>query len=152
MPGQVYGSFEFAPKGYTRGSDIGKSEISLPHLNPPLFLELKLIKSHTHTGVDSQKLRSAATPEMIRGFKTEEREERGIATWTGAAAASGSVALTFGTPFLEAPTVIAITAQGDADLQVAVGNITTTGCTLYWKDDTAATWTSVAIQYLIKGK
>lgn len=152
MAGAVYGSFEFAQKSYTRGSDIGKSEIGLPHLNPPLFLELRLVKSHTHTGVDSQKLRAAATPEMIKGFKADEREERGIATWTGAAAASGSVVLTFGTPFLEVPTVMAISGEGDADLQVAVGSITTTGCTLYWKDDTAATWTSVAIQYLIKGR
>lgn len=152
MPGEIYGSFEFAQKSYTRGSDIGKSQIGLPHLNPPLFLELKLIKSHTHTGVDSVKLKSAATPEMIRGFKTEEREERGIATWTGGAAASGSVVLTFGTAFLEAPTVIAISGEGDADLQVAVGSITASQCTLFWKDDTAATWTSVRIQYLIKGK
>lgn len=89
---------------------------------------------------------------MVRGYRPSEREERGTATWTGAAAASGSVALTFGTAFLEAPTVFLTGSDGDIDLQFTVGSITTSGCTLYWKDDTAANHTEVNIQYLVKGR
>lgn len=149
--GSVYGSFEFSQKGFTRGSDVGKGEIGLPHLDPPLFLEMRLVKTHTHTGVDSQQLDSEATPKMIRGYKTREREERGIATWTGAAAASGSIVLTYGTTFLEVPTVIVTCAEGTANIQVSVGSVTAVSCIIYWKNDTAQNHTSVAVGYLIKG-
>lgn len=152
MAGEIYGAFEFAQKGYTRGSDVGKAQIGIPHLDPPLFLETRLIKTHTHTGVDSQQLKSEATPEMVRGYKTREREERGTATWTGSASASGSISMTFGTAFMEIPTVILTCAEADSNLQVTVGGVSVSGCTIYWKDDTAATHTSVAVNYLIKGR
>lgn len=152
MAGDVYGSFEFAQKGYTRGSDVGKGQIGLPHLNPPLFLELKLIKIHTHSGVDSTKLKAESTPEVVRGFKTSERMERGIATWTGGASASGSIALTYGAAFQEAPTVLVTCAQNNINIQVATNTPTASTVTILWKDDTAATHISVAITYCIIGK
>jgi hypothetical protein len=152
MAGEVYGNFEFALKSYTRGTDVGKGQIGLPHLDPPLFLEMRLVKTHTHTGVDSQALRSEATPEMVRGYKTREREERGVATWTGGASAAGSINLTYGTAFSETPTIMVTCAAGTANIQVSVGSVTATGCIIYWKDDTAATHSSVAINYLIKGR
>lgn len=153
MANEVYGAFEFSQKGYTRGSDIGRGQIGLPHVNPPLFLEIRLIKTHTHSGVDSLSLKSEATPEMIRGFKTRERVERGIATWTGGAASSGSIDLTFGAAFQEAPTVL-VTVSGvvNADIQVTISDPTATGVTIYWKDDTASTHTEVDIQYFIVGR
>ena len=153
LANEIYGAFEFSPKGYTRGSDIGRGQIGLPNVDPPLFLEIRLIKSHTHTGVDSLQLRSEATPEMVRGFKTREREERGIATWSGGSASAGSVILTYGTQFLEAPSVFAnIVNAANANMQIAIGAITATQVTIYWKDDTGGGHTSVDIQYLIKGK
>lgn len=152
MSGEVYGAFEFAQKGYTRGSDIGKGQISISHINPPLFLQIQLVKLHTHGGVDSQKLTASATPEVIKGFKNEERIERGMATWTGGASASGSIALTFGVPFSEAPTVIAIPATNDVNVQVAINTPSATGVTILWKDDTVTGHTSVPISYLIIGR
>jgi hypothetical protein len=148
----VYGSFEFSQKGFTRGSDIGKGQLGISHLNPPLFLEFKLIKLHTHGGVDSQNLKAEATPEVIKGFKYNERIERGIATWTGAASASGSVALTYGVPFNEAPTVIVCPSANDVAIVVSTNTPTTTGVTILWNDYTAATHTSVPITYLIIGR
>lgn len=148
---EVYGSFEFAGKSYTRGSDIGKGTIGVPNINAPFFLEIKTIKTHTHGGVDSQKLQASATPQMVKGYRPNEREERGVATWAGSAAASGSVVLTFATAFLETPTVFVTGSDGDIDLQFAVGSRTNNQVTIYWKDDTASNHTEVNIQYLIKG-
>lgn len=150
--GEVYGSFEFAQKGYTRGSDIGKGQMGISHMNPPLFLEFKLIKLHTHGGVDSQRLKAEATPEVVKGFKYDEREERGIATWTGSASASGSIALTFGVPFSEAPTVIVVPAANDIAIVAGTNTPTATGVTILWNDYTAATHTSVPITYLVIGR
>jgi hypothetical protein len=152
--GEVYGSFEYAPKSYTRGSDVGKGQLGLIHLNPALFLQMQLVKSHTHSGVDSLPLTAVATPEMVRGFKTREREERGTATWTGALAAGGGLTLTFGTPFLEMPTVLLTIGDGGAasDLQVTYNNKSLTSVDIYWKDDTLADHTVVSIDYVIKGK
>lgn len=150
--GDTYGTFEFAQKGLIRGADVGKGQVSLPHIAPSLFLEIKSIKTHTHTGVDSQKLRAEATPEMVRGYRTNERIEVGTVTWTGVASASGSIALTYGTAFLEAPVVMLNCSQNDINIQVGTNTPTTTTVTLLWKDDTAATHTTVAIQYLIIGR
>lgn len=150
----IYGSFEYAPKSYTRGSDIGKGQVGLTHLNPALFLQMQLVKSHTHSGVDSIPLTAAATPEMVRGFKTREREERGTAVWSGAAAAGGGLTLTFGTPFQEVPTIFLSITGGaaNADLQVTYNNKSTTSVDIYWKNDTLGTLTTVSIDYLIKGR
>lgn len=152
MGGDVYGGFEFAQKSYTRGSDIGKGQLGITHLNPPLFLQIQLVKLHTHGGVDSQKLKAEATPEVVKGFKNDERCERGIATWTGSASASGSIALTFGVPFQEAPTVIVIPATNNVNIQVATNTPTTTGVTILWKSDTGSTHTSIDITYLVIGR
>jgi len=154
MAGEVYGTFEYAPKSYTRGSDIGKGQVGLTHLNPALFLQMQLVKSHTHSGVDSIPLTAVATPEMVRGFRTREREERGTASWTGVAAAGGGLTLTFGTPFQETPTVFLSISDGttNADVQVVYDNKGLTSVDIYWKDDTLATHTAISIDYLIKGR
>lgn len=141
------------PKGLTTGSDISKGAIGLPNIDPPLFLQLQLIKLHTHQGSDSRTLGFEATPEVVRGYRPREREEHGVATWTGAAAASGSIVLTFGTGFQEVPDVFATpSGKSNANIQVTGSTPTATGVTLYWKDDTAATHTSVPITWLAKGR
>lgn len=147
-----YGSFEFAPKSFTRGQDIGRGQISVGNVDPSFFLELSLIKRHTHTGVDSLKLTAEAVPQNIRGFQTNERIERGVAAWTGGASDDGSLSVTFGVPFVTAPTILLTPADGSADYSVAVGSVTVTGCVFYWKDNTAATHTAVNINYLIIGR
>lgn len=153
MANEIYGNFEFSPKAYTRGNDIGKGQVGIPNVNPPFFLELRLIKGHTHTGVDSLVLSSDATPQMLKGYTPRERVERGTATWTGAAAASGSVALTYGTAFLSAPTVYVIASGvSAANIIVAIATPSATGVTIYWRDESGATHTSVDLMYLIMGK
>ncbi|MCL4482635.1 MAG: hypothetical protein M1445_08490 [Bacteroidetes bacterium] len=147
-----YKTFAYNAKSPVKSEDIGPGQIGIQHLNPGLFLEIQLVKTHTHTGVDSQKLTSDATPYMVRGYKLEEREERGTATWTGSASPSGSIVLTFGNKFSEIPTVIATPAGGDANIQVVVGSVSATGVTIYWKDDTGANQTSVPINWLAKGR
>lgn len=153
MAGEVYGNFEFAPKPYTRGGDVGRGAIGIPNIDPPFFLELRLIKSHTHTGVDSIILTAEATPQMVRGFKTREREERGIVTWTGSSSSAGSLTLTFGTAFLEAPTALfQVYGQTNADIQCVIEVVSATAVTIRWKDDTGGGHTSIQFMYLIKGK
>lgn len=153
MPSEIYGAYAFAPKSYVREQDIGKGAVGIGNINPPLFLEIRLIKSHTHTGVDSLKLTAEATPFMVRGFTISEREERGKATWTGGAAASGSVVLTYGTPFLSDEVSVFVTASdGNANIVVGVGSVTKTGMTIYWRDIDATTHTSMIIYYIVKGR
>lgn len=151
MAGDIYGNFEFAQKSFTRGDDIGKAQLGVGNLNPALFLEIKKVSTHNHTGVDSQMLTHEATPEMVRGHTVTEREEHGTISWTGSAAASGSVAITFGAAFQSTPNVFLTPDTASANYTVAVGARTTTGCTVYWKVSTG-TATSVDIQYLIKGR
>lgn len=151
MAGDIYGNFEFAQKSFTRGEDIGKAQLGIGNLNPALFLEIKKVSTHNHTGVDSQVLTSDATPEMVQGYTLSEREEHGTLTWTGSAAASGSVAITFAKAFLSTPNVYLSPDTANANLAVGTGSRTTTGCTVYWKLSTG-TATSVDIQYLIKGR
>lgn len=151
MPGG-YLSTNLLPKSVTTASDIGSGQVETRALSAPLFLELQLIKLHTHEGTDSTQLRAAATPEMVRGFSPKEREEHGVVTWSAAASATGSIALTFATPFLEAPEVY-VTAQ-DANGNIIVGTSvpTTTGVTIYWRDATGTTHTSMNIAWLAKGR
>jgi hypothetical protein len=147
--GEIYNSFDNKP--LTKEGDIGKGQISIPHVAPPFFLEMQLIKLHNHEGANSVQLKSKATPEVIKGYRPSQREEHGTATWTGGAASSGSVVITFGTAFASAPTVLTIPADGDVNIQTAVGSITATGFTLYWKDDTGATHTSETLNWLALG-
>lgn len=146
-----YLQFNLLPKSLTQAGDIGRGQVDLTHLNPALFLQMQLVKLHTHEGSDSRTLRAAATPEMVKGYVPQEREEHGVAGWSGSAAASGSIALTFGTPFLSAPEVFAIN-QTSINIQVSTGAPGTTGVTIYWKDDTGSTHTSVNIAWLAKGR
>ena len=143
---------ETKPKALTGKNEIQKGGIGLGNLDAALFLAIELIKLHTHTGVDSRQLTSDATPESVRGYRPKEREEHGTATWTGTAAASGSIVLTFGTPFTEAPEVLVSPRTGSANHQASTGTPTTTGVTIYWKDDTGGTHTSVVITWLAKGR
>lgn len=150
--GSVYGSFEFSPKGFTRGEDLGKGQIGIPHIDPPLFLELGLIKSHSHTGVDSRRLEANATPEVVKAYKVNEREERVVATWTGSASANGSVVLTFASPFLEAPNVFVTPESSNGNIACGVSAPSTTAVTIYWKDVLGGTYTTLNLHILVKGR
>src|SRR3990167_9696567 len=130
----MYLQFKTTPKGVTEGADIGSGQIELRHVHPAFFLEMQLIKLHTHEGSDSRKLDAEATPYVIRGFQANERIERGTATWTGGAAAAGSIALTFGTVFNSAPTVFVTIYSGNSNYSVGTGTPTVTGVTIYWED------------------
>lgn len=148
----TYLSQETAPKAKTGPGDIAQGSISIEHLSPGLFLELQKVALHTHEGQVSSILPANATPEVIRGYNTYERVEHYTVTWTGDAASSASVALTFGTEFGEAPTVVAIaTGRSGADVKVTTSTVTTTGCTLYWKID-SGTVTEVKINVLVIGR
>lgn len=152
MAGGSYLKFKITPKGVTEGGDIGAGEIQLKHIHPAFFLELQLIKLHTHEGSDSRTLDPEATPGMIRGFQTRERIERGTVTWSGGAAAAGSVALTFGTEFSEAPQVFVTIQSGNSNYSIGINTPTTTGVTIYWEDLTAATHTSLDIGWIAIGR
>lgn len=147
-----YLSQNLQPKSLTTAGDLGTGQVETRHVSPPLFLELQLIKLHTHEGTDSAQLGAGATPEMVRGFSPREREEHGVAPWAGGASATGSIALTFATPFLVAPQVY-ITAQ-DASGNIITGTSvpTTTGVTIYWRDATGATHTTMNLAWLAKGR
>lgn len=147
-----YLNFKTKPKAVTEGSDIGSGQIELRHVHPAFFLEMQLIKLHTHEGSDSRRLDAEATPAMIRGFQTSERIERGTAAWTGSASASGSIALTFGTPFNSAPIVLPVIQDGSSNFTIGTGVPTTTGVTIYWEDLTAATHTSLNVGWLALGR
>jgi hypothetical protein len=145
-----YLEFETQPKGKTTSGDIGRGQLELPHLGPALFLELQLVKLHTHLGADSRVLSSAATPEMVRGYQPREREEHGVATWTGSGTA-GSIALAFGIPFEQVPDVFITPQDGNANILIGTGVPTKTGVTIYWRDADADTHTSLALSWLAKG-
>lgn len=147
-----YQTFSFGGKAPIKGDDIGGGQIELRHLSPSLFLELQLIKLHSHTGTDSVPLTFDSTPDMVKGYQGGEREEHGTATWTGAASDNGSVVITFGTSFSSTPVCLATPSGGNADINCAVGSIDSTTVTIYWKDDTGATHTSVALDWLAKGR
>jgi hypothetical protein len=147
-----YLTFETLPKSVTRKSDIGSGQIGLSHFDPALFLELQQVKLHTHGGADSRQLTQSATPQMVKGYRPSEREEHGTATWTGSASTSGSIVLTFGTAFKEAPSVFVTNQDGNADILVGTGVPTSTGVTLYWRDADATTHTSLAVTWIAKGR
>jgi hypothetical protein len=147
-----YMTFETLPKSITRKSDIGSGQIGLSHFDPALFLELQLVKLHTHKGSDSRQLEAAATPQMVKGYRPSEREEHGVATWTGSASTAGSVVLTFATAFQEAPDVFVIPQTDDAHVIVGTNTPTTTGVTIHWLDAFADTRTSVALAWVAKGR
>lgn len=147
----VIQQFAYKSKAQTTRGDIGKGQLYLEHLSPALYLELQKISLHLHTGVDSQILPAESTPFMVRGYKLRERIERAMSTWTAAAAASGAIAITFGNRFNEVPTIIAIPASGVVDVQCVVSNLTSTGFTLSWKDDTGTTHTSLSFNWIAIG-
>lgn len=120
-------------------------------MHPAFFLEMQLIKLHTHEGSDPRKLDAEATPYAVRGFGANERIEHGTVTWTGGASAAGSVALTFGTVFNTAPTVFVTVADGSSNFSIGIGTPTITGVTIYWEDLTAATHTTLAIEWIAVG-
>jgi hypothetical protein len=147
-----YMTFETLPKSLTKKSDIGSGQIGLAHFDPALFLELQLVKLHTHKGSDSRQLEAGATPQMVKGYRPSEREEHGVATWTGEASTGGSVILTFGTPFKEVPDVFVTSQDGNADILVGTGTPTETGVTIYWRDADAAGHVSLALCWIAKGR
>ena len=147
-----YLQFKTTPKAVTEGSDIGSGQVELRHVHPAFFLEMQLIKLHTHEGSDSRKLDAEATPYVVRGFGANERVEHGTATWTGGASAAGSVALSFGTVFTSAPTVFVTVVDGSSNFSIGIATPTTSGVTIYWEDLTAATHTTLNIQWIAIGR
>lgn len=147
-----YLTFETLPKSLTKKSDIGKGQVGLTHFDPALFLELQLVKLHTHRGSDSRQLEAASTPQMVKGYRPNEREEHGVATWTGGASASGSIVLTFGTAFKEAPDVFVTAQDGSADILVGTDTPTATGVEIFWRDADANTHTTLDIAWVAKGR
>lgn len=150
----VYGKFEFAQKSYVRGNDVGDGEIGVRNLNPGLFLETQLIRGHTHSGVDSLQLDANATPYMIKGYQPRQREEHGVGAWSGGASATGSLAVTFGTPFTTTSNLVILVTQagGNDDIIVGIGSVTITGFTIYWRNETGTTHTSLNLHWIAFGR
>jgi len=148
----TYLQFKTTPKAVTEGTDIGSGQVELRHVHPAFFLEMQLIKLHTHEGSDSRKLDAEATPHVIRGFTVNERVEYGTATWTGSASAAGSIELTFGTAFNSAPTVFVTIQSGNSNYTIGVGTPTVTGVMIYWEDITTDTHTSLDIGWIAIGR
>jgi len=147
-----YLQFKTTPKAVTEGGDIGSGQVELRHVHPAFFLEMQLIKLHTHEGSDSRKLDAEATPYVIRGFQANERIERGVATWTGSASASGSIVLTFGTVFNSAPQVFVTIQSGNSNYTIGINTPTTSQVTIYWEDLTANTHTSLNVGWIAIGR
>ena len=148
----TYLKFQTLPKSVTTEEDMGTGQVALRHLAPTLFLELQQVKLHKHTGSDSRTLAAESTPEMVRSYTPGEREEHGVAPWSGGASTSGSVVLTFATPFLIAPNVYITVQSGNANIIVGTDTPTTTGVTIYWQDAISATHTSLNLAWLAKGR
>lgn len=51
-----YSTFKEAPKTVIRSEDIGSGQIELRHLAPSLFVEMRQVALHTHTGVRSRQV------------------------------------------------------------------------------------------------
>lgn len=51
-----YSSFKSSPKAVTTGDSIGNGEISLRHLDPGLFAEIRSIALHNHKGSKSRRI------------------------------------------------------------------------------------------------
>lgn len=145
-------TFESLPKSVTKSGDIGRGQVTLGHFDPALFLELQLVKLHTHRGSDSVVLEASATPYAVKSYRPSEREEHGVATWTGSASTSGSVILTFGTAFKEAPNVWVVAQDGNANILVGTSVPTTTGVELFFRDADASTHTSLKLCWISKGR
>lgn len=143
---------EVAPKERTGSPDIERGSIKLEHLSAELFLELKNIALHTHQGVVSNTLPRVATPYMLKGFIPGERVESTTVTWTGGAASTGSLVVTFNVEFQTTPTVVVVpTGEADATLRVSLGAVSTTGVTIYWAKS-AGTDTSIDFDIIVIGK
>jgi hypothetical protein len=51
-----YATFKEAPKPLTKSENIGAGQIELSHLSPALFVELRQVALHTHTGTRSRRV------------------------------------------------------------------------------------------------
>ncbi|MBI5357212.1 hypothetical protein HZB78_06410 [Candidatus Collierbacteria bacterium] len=51
-----YSTFKEASKTLIKSEDIGSGQIELSHLSPSLFVELRQVALHTHTGVRSRQV------------------------------------------------------------------------------------------------
>lgn len=142
---------ELTPKEQTTKDVIAPGSIELRHLSPALFLELQLIKLHNHLGTNSAKLSRAATPNVIAGQAPLERMEHGTASWSGGAASSGSVTLTFGSTFKAVPTVVVTAEHTAATITVVVDSITTSQCVIRWSIS-SGTLTALDLNWLAVGR
>jgi hypothetical protein len=51
-----YKKFAFSPKAMTEGGNIGYGEVDFSHLSPPLFMAIRNIELHSHSGVGSRRI------------------------------------------------------------------------------------------------
>ena len=51
-----YQKFAFTSKAVTEGGNIGFGEVDFQHLSPALFMAVRNIELHSHTGVGSRKI------------------------------------------------------------------------------------------------
>lgn len=147
-----YLAFNLKGKQQTTADDIGGGQVDLPALSPGLFLELQFVKLHDHKGSNSRLLEAAATPEMVRGFRPKEREEHGVAEWTGVSSSSGSVSLTFAVPLTEPPDVFITPQDSNANIIIGTDAPTKEGVTIYWKDSNGTGHETLNLAWLAKAR
>lgn len=78
------------------------------------------------------------------------RMQVGAIRWTGVAAASGSIVVTFPTPFAYAPICIVQDLGVTGQIMTAV-QTTTTDVTIYWEDEAGTTRTSLWFMWMAAG-
>jgi hypothetical protein len=83
--------------------------------------------------------------------------QAGVKEWTGSAAGSGELTVTFPVAFSNAPIVIATgddpsDPSGRSDIIVSVNDVTSSWVTIYWKSEAGkTTLTDVPINWLAIG-
>lgn len=116
-----------------------------------VHLNKRILRAPYRQGGDASNWHTIGTSNYQ--LESQNAQMFGSVRWTGAAAASGSVAITFppNVTFVNTPIVFVTPYRtASAPLSVAV-NPTTTGFTLYWQDGTAATYTSIDFFWMVIG-
>ena len=85
-----------------------------------------------------------------------ERTERpliasGLHVWSGPAAASGNVTVTFGVTFAANPRIYVSVNNTDANISATFASVSTTQATIYWKTIGGGTKTAINFDWLAIG-
>jgi hypothetical protein len=51
-----YSSFKSSPKAVTTGDQIGPGQVTLSHLDPALYQEIRGVQLHNHSGAKSRRI------------------------------------------------------------------------------------------------